>query len=107
MKVYAIFYNYNNEMQFEGITTDFKKWLINHNKERMSEQCYIKTEHLDLLFKEFKLEDLSACGKNVIRFLEDLGYDEEDIGIIYDNSSCAIEDEDEFTIYEDYINVNN
>ena len=58
MKVYAIFYNYNNEMQFEGITTNFKKWLKEHNEDRKVE-------------------------------------------------SNMLDDEDDFVIYEDYINVNN
>ena len=58
IKVYAIFYNYNNEMQFEGITTDFKKWLKEHNEERKAD-------------------------------------------------GNMLEDEDDFAIYEDYINVKN
>ena len=37
MKVYAVFYNYNNEMHFEAITTDFNKWLKEHNEERESD----------------------------------------------------------------------
>ena len=58
IKIYAIFYNYYNEMEFEGITTNFIKWLYEHNEERKAD-------------------------------------------------GNMLDDEDDFAIYEDYINVNN
>lgn len=57
MKVYAIYYNYNNEIHFQAITTNVDKWLKEHNKQRV-------------------------------------------------NDGNDIERLEEFTIYEDYINVN-
>jgi hypothetical protein len=58
MKVYAIFYKYENEIHFQTITTNVNKWLKEHNKQRV-------------------------------------------------NDGNDIERLEEFTIYEDYININN
>jgi hypothetical protein len=32
--VYAVFYTYENNHEFEAITTDFDKWLDSHNRRR-------------------------------------------------------------------------
>lgn len=34
VKVYAVFYTYENNHDFEVITTDFNKWLDAHNSRR-------------------------------------------------------------------------
>ena len=34
VKIYAVFYTYENNNEFEAITTDFNKWLDSHNRRR-------------------------------------------------------------------------
>mgnify|MGYP003152056477 FL=1 len=37
MKVYAIFYQYENEIHFQTITTNVNKWLKEHNEQRLND----------------------------------------------------------------------
>ena len=53
IKVYAIFYNYNNEMQFEAITTNFKKWLKEHNEERKAEGNMLEDEDDFAIYEDY------------------------------------------------------
>jgi len=37
MKVYAIFYQYKNEIHFQTITKNVNKWLKEHNEQRLND----------------------------------------------------------------------
>ena len=42
MKLYSIYYKgdiYGNPKTFEGITDNFEKWLEEHNKDRVEQNC--------------------------------------------------------------------
>ena len=42
MKLYSIFYKgdiYGNPKTFEGVTDNFEKWLEEHNKDRVEQNC--------------------------------------------------------------------
>ena len=99
---YAVYYNYNGEMDYEGTTTSPEYWLKKHNIERISESGHVDCELVDIALDLFK-----TCGydsdKQEERAMKKHGLDEDTAcDLVHDQMCGAIEDESDFLFQELY-----